>query len=331
MRVVEYDQFGGPEVLTLRDRAEPRPGPGQVLVRVVAAALNPKDILLSRGKFRLLSGARFPRRYGFDWAGEVVEVGPGVRDIAPGARMFGMLDGFQGGACAEYLVSDVSRCALAPESIGLTEAAAVPLAALTALQAYRKVARLEAKQRVLVNGASGGVGTFAVQLARALGAEVDATTSKKNEPLLRELGARDVYDYATLDLRMHPKRYDVVFDVFGNLPFAHVRPALTALGLQITTVPSARHVLTVAKTALSPQRFHLVTVKARQSDLCFVASLIDRGQLRPVIDRVLPLAQIAEAQQHLATKHARGKIVLQVGPEPTRSTASDARAADTQK
>lgn len=312
MRVVEYDRFGGPEELKVRERTQPVPKRGQVLIRVEASALNPKDIMLRSGKFRLLSGARFPRRTGFDWSGEVVELGSEVRDVLVGARMFGMLDGYQGGACAEYLVSDVARCAAAPESIGLLETSGVPLAALTGLQAYRDIAKLEAGQRVLVNGASGGVGTLAVQLARALGAEVDATTSDKNRALVSELGAREVYDYRKLDLRKHDKRYDVVFDVFGNLPFDDVRHALSALGVQITTVPSVRHGLMIAKTLLRPQRMHLVSVKARQSDLCFIASLIDRGQLRPVVDSVFPLDRIGDAYRHLATKHARGKILIQI-------------------
>lgn len=312
MRVVEYDRFGGPEELKVRERTRPVPKRGQVLVRVVASALNPKDIMLRSGKFRLFSGARFPRRTGFDWAGEVVEVGSEVRDVLVGARMFGMFDGFQGGACAEYVVSDVARCAAAPESISLKEASGVPLAALTALQAYRNLAKLEAGQRVLVNGASGGVGTFAVQLARALGAEVDATTSEKNRALVTELGAQDVYDYNKLDLTRHGKRYDVVFDVFGNLPFDVVKQALTTLGVQITTVPSVKHGLVAAKTLLRPQRFQLVSVKARQSDLCFIAGLIDRKQLRPVIDSVYPLERIGDAYRHLATKRARGKILIEI-------------------
>jgi NADPH:quinone reductase-like Zn-dependent oxidoreductase len=313
MRVVEYDRFGGPEELQLRERPRPVPGRGQVLVRVAASALNPKDIMLRSGKFRMLSGARFPRRTGFDWSGEVVEVGSEVRDVLVGARLFGMLDGYQGGACAEYLVSDVARCAAAPERIGLLEASGLPLASLTALQAYRNIAKLEAGQRVLVNGASGGVGTLAVQLGRALGAEVHATTSDKNRDLVSELGAHQVYDYRAIDLRNHDKRYDVVFDVYGNLPFDHVRHALTAVGKQITTVPSLRHGLMIAKTLLRPQRMHLVHVKARQSDLCFIAGLIDRGELRPVVDSVFPLDRIGDAYRQLATKRARGKILIQIG------------------
>jgi len=318
MRVIEYERFGGPEVLTVRERPTPRPKRGQLLVRVVASALNPKEIVLYSGKFRLLSGARFPRRTGFDWAGEVVEVGSAVRDVQPGTRMFGMLDGFRGGAAAEYLVCDVACCARAPESLSLVEASAVPLASLTALQAFRNMAKLEAGQRVLINGASGGVGTFAVQIARALGAEVDATTSPKNRELVRTLGAHDVYDYATLDFAHHEKRYDVVFDAFGNLPFERVRPVLSAVGMQITTVPKLRWGLAIAKTLLSAQRMRLVSVKMRQSDLSFVAGLIDRGQLRPVIDSVLPLDEIVAAHRHLASKHARGKIILQVGVDAQR-------------
>ena len=312
MKAVEYDRYGGPEVLNIRERPMPAPGRGQVLVRVAAAALNPKEILIRAGKFRLITGRRFPRRTGFDWAGEVVELGASVAGVRVGDRLFGMVDGWQGGACAEYLVTDLARCAAAPERLDLIQASAVPLASLTALQTYRDVAQLQPGQRVLVNGASGGVGTFAVQIARALGAEVDATTSERNRALVAELGAREVFDYQTLDYAAQRGRYHVIFDVFGNLPFARVRPALTRDGIQVTTVVKLGIALEIARTLGRRQRKRAVVVRARRKDLEDVAALIDQGALRPIVERVVPLGEIAEAHRHLGTRRARGKIVVRI-------------------
>lgn len=315
MRVVEYDRYGGPEVLRLRTRSIPEPARGQVLVRVAAAALNPKDVLIRAGKFKLLSGFRFPRRIGFDWSGEVVALGPGVETLRVGMRLFGMMNGFEGGTLAEYVVANVRDCAEVPEALGLVEASAVPLASLTSLQAYRDVAHLAPGQRVLVNGGSGGVGTFAIQLARALGATVDATTSERNRELVQSLGAERVYDYRTLDLSALPTRYDVVFDVFGNLPLSRVRPLLTARGIHVTTVIKARTLRDVLVTLPRRQRSRPVAVRASGSDLSQIAALIAQGKVRTVIDRVLPLDQVEAAQRHLETRHARGKIVVRIGEQ----------------
>lgn len=312
MRVVEYDRYGEPEVLTVRERPIPVPGPGQVLVRVAAAALNPKEVLIRGGKFKLLSGRRFPRRTGFDWSGHAVALGRGVRDVHVGMRLFGMIDGWQGGAAAEYLVVNVADCAEVPQSLDLMEASAVPLASLTVLQAYRDLARLAPGQRVLINGASGGVGTFAVQIARALGAEVEATTSGKNAELVRSLGAARVHDYETLDLTPLGPRFDLVFDVFGNLPFARARRALTPRGLQITTVFKAHTARDLLLTLGHAQRLRLVVVRASGDDLREVARLIAEGKVRPVIDRVYPLDEIAGAHRYLSTRRARGKVVVRI-------------------
>ncbi|MDB4972555.1 MAG: zinc-containing alcohol dehydrogenase [Myxococcaceae bacterium] len=313
MRAAQFQKYGGPEVLSVGAAAVPSPGPGQLLIRVGASGLNPKDLMVRAGRFRLLSGLRGPHGVGFDWAGTLVAHGPGGGGWPVGTRLFGMLDGFRGASCAEYLVTDIERCAEAPVELDLVAASALPLASLTALQALRDLANLAPGQTVLINGAAGGVGTVAVQIAKVLGATVHATSSPGNHELLRSLGADEVSDYRDLDQNMQPERYDVAFDVFGKLSFARVRPWLTARGLHITTVPNLLHALDIARTLITKQRVRLVAVRARRADLELIASLVDRGALRPVIDRVLPLESVVDAHRHIATKHTKGKVVVRIG------------------
>ena len=315
MRVVEYDRYGGSDVLVLRPAALPRPGAGQVLVRVRAAALNPKDVIARSGRlliFRVLAGGRFPKRVGFDWSGEALALGPGVTGIREGDALYGMINAWSAGACATHALVSVKELAPRPASLSWEEAAAVPLAAQTALQALRDVARLERGQRVLVNGASGGVGTFAVQIARALGARVTAVTSARNTARMRELGADDVLDYTTTDLRAAAGVHDVFFDVFGNRSLSFARPLLSARGTYVSTLPKGQVFRDVVLTALRGKRARLVSVRSRAADLVLLAEWIDKGAVRPVVDRVFPLEEIAAAEDYLGTRRARGKVVLRV-------------------
>jgi NADPH:quinone reductase-like Zn-dependent oxidoreductase len=312
MKAVEYDRYGPPGVLAIRDVPRPRPRPGELLVRVRAAALNPKDVLVRAGKYRLLSGRRFPKRVGFDWAGEVAEVGPGVTGVAPGAAYWGMLDGYQGGACAEVLAVPAAWGAPKPTSLDFERAAAVPLAASTALQALRDVAGVEAGMRVLVNGASGGVGVFAVQIARLLGARVTTTSSAANLELCRSLGAEAALDYRAEDPLVAGARFDVVFDVFGNRRFADARRALTPRGTYVTTVPKPHLFLAAARTLFTRPRARLVVVRPRAADLGLLARHVDEGRIVPVVEHVFPLERIAEAEEQVASKHTRGKVVVSI-------------------
>lgn len=310
MRVAEYDRYGGPEVLEVRERPVPVAGPGQVLVRVHAAALNPKDVLVRAGKFRWLTGRRFPRRTGYDWAGVVAALGPGVGDLAIGAPVLGMIQDNGGGACGEYVAArrdELSRC---PAELGWPEAAALPLAGLTALQALRDRAGLQPGQRLLVNGAAGGVGTLAVQLGKAMGAHVTATCRPDNAARLRALGADDVLDHTAVDLAAPAAPYHVIFDVFGNRSLGALAPALTGRGVYVTTVPSPAAVAAHLVTRWGGKRSRLVVVRSRTSDLDALCAYHARGALTPVVDRTYPLAELAEAHRYLATRRARGKVVI---------------------
>lgn len=318
MRAVEYDRYGGVEVLELREVAAPRPARGQALVEVMAAALNPKDVIIRRGKFALLTGWRFPRRVGYDWSGRVLEVGADVGDLRAGDEVFGMIDAWGAGAVAERLCAEGSELARKPASWTWEEAASVPLAALTALQALRDVAGARAGQRVLVHGASGGVGVYAVQVARALGAHVITTSSAKNLPLCRELLAHEALDYADAAAVGAARDLDCWFDVFGNRSFPAVRAQLKPRGVFVSTVPKPHVFAWAARTALSAQRCRLVAVRSRADDLAFLASLAAEGRLRPVIDSAWPMARVREAAARVETRRARGKVVILVGADPAR-------------
>jgi NADPH:quinone reductase-like Zn-dependent oxidoreductase len=281
-------------------------------VRVRAAGLNPKDVLVRKGKYRLFTGGRFPRGVGYDWAGEVAEVGGSVSGIAAGDRLFGMLNGWDGATCAEYVAVRPAECAPMPAGLSFEEAAAIPLSAQTALQALRDLGAARAGQRVLAHGASGGVGVFALQIAKALGMHVTSTSSARNRELCRSLGADETLDYASDDPFAPGRAYDLVFDVFGNRRFALARPALAPGGRYVTTVPSRRIVLESLATLLSSRRARLVNVRSRSEDLRLLAGWVEQGRLRPVVERVYGLGEVAAAHAALETKRTRGKLVVRI-------------------
>jgi len=311
MRAVLIDRYGGPEVLRLATVPRPVPTRGQVLVRTRFIGVNPKDVIVRKGKFQIATGKKFPLIVGHDIAGEVVEVGLGA-DLAKGDLVYGMINDFAGRAYAEYAAVDCQQLAKAPTSIELAVAAAVPLAAQTALQALRDDARLKAGQTVLINGASGGVGVFAVQIAKILGAQVTAVCSHRNVDLVTELGADRVIDYTQTELVDLDERFDVIFDVFGNYRFEQLKKLLSARGTYVNTIPSARIFKDVARSFVRRKRAKLVIVKSKREQLDWLRQQIDAGRLRVVVDRSFPLTDVADAHRYMETKRARGKVVLSV-------------------
>ncbi len=313
MLAVQFNTYGPPQVLVVDDVPEPSPGPGEVRVGIRAAGVNPKDCLVRKGKFRWFTGRRFPMGVGHDFAGVVLEVGPGVSDLNPGDPVFGMTNGWRGGTYAEQIA--VARDALErmPPGVGALEAAAIPLAAQTALQALRDIAGVASGRRVCINGASGGVGTFAVQVAKAFGAEVTAVCSFRNSAMVAGLGADRVVDYTREALRATAPGFDVYFDVFGNRSFPAVAGLLAPGGVYVTTVPNGCNLLWQALTPWRRgRRSRLVVVRSRSADLRAIARLMARGALTPVVDRVYPLAEAARAHAYVETRRAQGKVVLQV-------------------
>ncbi len=316
MKAALFDRFGGSDVLRITDVPLPRVRPGEALVRVRAAALNPKDVLIRMGKLPFFAaGLGFPKRVGFDWAGEVALLGGTDARARVGDALYGMIQSSRAGACADFAAVRLSECAPKPPGLSFEEAAAIPLAAQTALQALRDLGRVTPGDRVLVNGASGGVGTFAVQLAREMGAHVTTTSSAGNLALCRDLGADVALDYAEVDaLQAGP--YAAIFDVFGNRSFAAARRALGPRGVYVSTVLRGHVLAATLRTLASAQRARLVVVRSRRRDLDHLAGLVLRGRLRPVVDRVFPLRELAAAEDRVGTKHARGKVVVTLAPAP---------------
>lgn len=315
MKKAIYDRFGTTEVLHIADVPEPRLRPNEVLVAVRAAALNPKDVLTRKGKYRWLSGSRFPRGTGLDWAGIVLAIGPEVVEQQIGDAVYGMANGWEGGTVAERFVARADECAPLPGGLSFEEAASLPLAGQTALQALRDLGRLRPGGRVLCLGASGGVGVHAVQIARALGGIVSASSSAANLPLLADLGATQLIDYHAED-PLDGGPYDVVFDIFGNRDYLEATPALRERGTFVSTVPSARIIWERLRTFASAQRARLVVVRSRRDDLIALGRMVEVGVLRPVLDSVYPMRAIAAAHARIETRRARGKVVIQIADSP---------------
>lgn len=314
MKAVQFHHFGAPSVLSIDRIKRPEPKADEVLVKVHAAALNPKDCMVRKGKFRLFTGAKFPQQVGYDFAGEVAEQDKKVEGLTKGQAVYGMLNRWSGGACAEYVTAPADELAPMPDSLDFEQVAAVPLAAQTALQALRDLGRIREDAKVLINGASGGVGTFAVQIAKVYGAEVTAVCSHRNARLVERLGADRIIDYSKQDIRKLRERFEIFFDVFGNQNFFRALPLLKPRGVYISTVPRldtiAAHLLT---QPFLLRKSRLVLVKSKRDDLDVLARMIDDGRIEPVVDRIYPLEEAATAQAYIETKRASGKVVLKIG------------------
>jgi len=311
MRAVVVRRYGGPEVLEhVEAQPVPVPAPGEVLVRVRATGMNPADVNVRSGQLWMITGRQGPKRpvLGYDIAGEVARTGEGWEE---GTRVFAMLDLGQAGGAAQYVTVPARLLARIPPGLSFEEAAAVPLAALTAHQALVDVARLRSGQRVLVRGASGGVGGYAVQLASALGAHVTAVASAHNAEWLRGLGAHAVVDYANTPLSALAGPFDMFFDVRGGTPHRAVRPLLTPRGIHVTVMPSFGGFLLAPLLGMLPgPRFAQHLAKPNGAQLAELAAKLESGALRSTLTRTLPFTDIAEAHRALATGHTRGKLVL---------------------
>ncbi|MBW2456558.1 MAG: NAD(P)-dependent alcohol dehydrogenase [Deltaproteobacteria bacterium] len=310
MKAVQLHRYGAPEELRYESVALPTIAANEVLVQVAATSVNPKDCLIRKGKFRFLTGRRFPIRLGNDLAGTVVDRGRDVNTLDLDQPVFGMTQGMVGRAYAEYVAVRTDQVAPAPAAIPLTEAGALPLVSQTALQALRDLGRIVPGHQVCINGASGGVGTVAIQIAKAYGAHVTAVCSSRNGSLCRDLGADQIAAYDAEDLLASTARFDIFFDVFGNHSFGATRHLLRPTGQYISAVPSPATGWAALRTRWSGQRAHVVVVRSRRRDLLTIAELVQTGQLRPVIDRSLPLSEAGQAHAHVQTKRARGKVLL---------------------
>ncbi|MFL6193080.1 MAG: NAD(P)-dependent alcohol dehydrogenase [Thermoanaerobaculia bacterium] len=320
MRAAVIDGYGGSDRLDLREMPDPGPpAPGQVLLRVHAAGVNPIDWKRRRGELRLVMPAKFPLILGYDVAGEVEAVGPEVTRFQPGDPVFGAVDPGQGGSYAERAVARESALAPLPGRLSWEEAASLPVAGLTALQALRDHGELVAGERVLINGASGGVGHFAVQIAFAMGAAVTGVASHGNLDFLRGLGAQEAIDYEEEDFAGRDDAWDVIFDAAGNRSYRDCEPALARQGgIYVTTNVGPRPFIDSALTSLGglfgqTKRARFLIAKYRAEDLAVLARFVDQGRLQPVIQEVFPLEQIRRAHDLAESGRVRGKIVVRVG------------------
>jgi len=323
MKAVVQDRFGPPDVLRLTDTDTPEVGASDVLIRVHAAALNPADWHILRGDplvARLMGvGLTRPkaRVAGIDAAGVVAAVGANVRGLRAGDAVLG----FCRGAFAEYACASADVVVPKPASLTFEQAAAVPVAATTALRGIRDVGEVQAGERVLVNGAGGGVGTFAVQIAAALGAEITGVCSTRNVELVRSIGAAHVIDYTTEDFADGRTRYDVILDNVSSLPLTRLRGALTPKGTLVLNGggspghvfgPVAGMLRAMAANAFVSQRLRPLPSRQDRDELLAVTGLIEDGKLMPVVDRTYPLADTVEGLRYLEQGHARGKVVVTV-------------------
>jgi NADPH:quinone reductase-like Zn-dependent oxidoreductase len=325
MQAIVYSEFGPPDVLRLAEIEEPTPKEREVLVKVRAASANPLDWHFIRGEPRAmrLMGKPKSRIPGADFAGQIEQVGAKVTQFRAGDEVFG---GGRG-AFAEYACASADNLALKPKALTYEQAAAIPVAACTALLAVRDYGRLRPGQSVLVNGAAGGVGTFALQIAKALGANVTGVCSTGNVDLVRSIGADHVIDYTAEDFAGNGRQYDLVIHVAGNRSLADHRHALTPDGTLVlvgggtgrdwgdsaTRDMLGTLALVLARgvfTRFLRQHIRMFVAKIRPSDLTFLAELCEARKLTPVIDRSYPLADAAEAIRYLEAGHARGKVIV---------------------
>jgi NADPH:quinone reductase-like Zn-dependent oxidoreductase len=322
MRAAVQHRYGPPSVLESSEVAIPVPGRGDVLVQVRAASVHPGDYFVMTGKpymVRLVFGLRRPRHVipGMDLAGVVAAVGKDVTALRPGDEVFGWSTA---GALAEYACVPADNLVPVPANVSVVDAAAVPTSALAALQALRKIGNVQPGQTVLITGASGGVGSFAVQIAKAFGAEVTGVCSTRNVELVRSLGADHVVDYTRTDFTRAEKRYDVILDNVEAQPLAAVRRALTPTGTLIPNSgrggrwlgPLGRIVKARVLSAFTRQRLKPFTSIGKRQDLLTLADLLATRQVRAVIDRTYALDEAADALRHVAAGHTEGKVVVTV-------------------
>ena len=332
MKAIVYSEYGSPDVLELQEIDKPVVNDDDVLVRVRAASVNPLDWHFMRGEpyfMRAKSGLRRPvnQRLGADYAGEVEAIGKNVTQFHPGDEVFGTQyhpgnELFAPGdrAFAEYLCASEDALVTKPTNLTFEQAAAAPVAALTALQGLCDRGQIQPGQKVLINGASGGVGTFAVQIAKSFGAEVTAVCSTRNVDLVRSIGADRVIDYTQEDFTSGEQRYDLLFDTVGNHSLSECRGLLASGGTYLLVgartgrwlLPLPRILAAAMLSRFVSNKMVLVEVKRNKEDLLILKELLETEKVTPIIDRTYTLSEVPEAIRYLEEGHAQGKVVITV-------------------
>ncbi|MEG4969181.1 NAD(P)-dependent alcohol dehydrogenase [Microcoleus sp. B6-A1] len=311
MKAVAFDRYGSAEELQYRELSKPIAKSNELLVRVRASSVNPVDWKIRQGHLQLLTGFNFPRIVGSDISGVVVEVGREVTKFQPGDEIYTFLNPINGGACAEYAAVPESDAAFKPKNITHAEAAGVPIAGLTALQSLRDLGQIQAGNKVLINGASGGVGTFAVQVAKAMNAELTGVCSAKNIEFVKSLGADFVLDYAEIDFTQQTDKYDIILDAVGTRTFAECEKVLQAEGIYISTLPSFENLAPMLTSwFISGKKAKFILANANPSDLEALRELIESDKVEPIVDRTYSLQEVAAAHAYSETGRAIGKIAI---------------------
>ena len=316
MKAIVYSNYGSPDVLQCKEVEKPTAGDDEVLIRVRAASVNPVDRLFRGTPYlvRLLTGLRKPKdtRLGRDVAGQVEAVGRNVTQFKPDDEVFGACRG----AFAEYACASERALVVKPDNVTFEQAASVPVAALTALQGLRDKGRIQPGQKVLINGAAGGVGTFAVQIAKSFGADVTGVCSTRNVEMVRSIGADRVIDYTQEDFTKGAQRYDLIFDCVSNHSLSACRRVLNPKGIcVIVGGPGVWMILTRALKALVlsrfvSQNFRMFIARLTKEDLTVMRELMEAGKVTPVIDKRYKLSEVPKAIRYLEEGHARGKLVI---------------------
>jgi NADPH:quinone reductase-like Zn-dependent oxidoreductase len=322
MKAIIYTRYGSPDVLGLREVAKPTPKDDEVLIKVRAASVNSADLHLLRADpflTRLYSGPLKPKFniLGADVAGKVETVGKSVKQFKPGDDVFGDISGCTWGGFAEYVCAREKALVMKPANISFEQAAAAPMAAVTALQGLRDKGRIQPGQKVLINGASGGVGTFAVQIAKHFGAEVTAVCSTENLEKARSIGADHVIDYTREDFTRNGQSYELIFAANGNRSISDYRRALSPNGIYVMSGGSMAQLSDAMLqgpwiSMTGNKKMGNSLAKPNQADLAFVKGLLESGKIVPVIDRTYALGDVPEALHYLEAGHARGKVVITV-------------------
>ena len=321
MKAIICPRYGSPDVLQLREVAKPVPQGDEVLIHIHAASLNSRDLRMLRANpffIRLRGGFLRPKNkiLGGDFAGQVEAVGSHVTQFKPDDEVFGYLPSATGrGTLAEYVCAREKYISLKPANLTFEQAAAVPLAAMTALQGLREKGNIQPMQKVLINGASGGVGTFAVQVARAFGAEVTGVCSTRNLEIVRSLGADHVIDYTKEDFTKNGLKYDLILAVNGYHPISDYLRALKPEGTFVVAGGSMLQLIQAASnnkrsTKLSNQKTYTLTLEHKEKDLVFITDLLESGKIKPVIDACYPLYKTVDAFWYFEKTHPSGKVVI---------------------
>lgn len=323
MKAIVYTEYGPPDVLQLKEVEKPTPKDNEVLIKVHAASANAADWHIMRGEpflVRLMVGGLLKPKIkilGADIAGQVEAVGRNVKQFQPGDEVFGDISDCGWGGFAEYVCVSEDALVLKPASTTFEEAAAVPLAAVTALQGLRDKGQIQPGQKVLINGASGGVGTFAVQIAKSFGAEVTGVCSTRKLDMVRSIGADQVIDYTQEDFTKSGQRYDLILAANGYHPILDYKRALSPEGIYVCTGGSMAQIfqsmlLGPWMSMIGSKKMGNLAAKSNKKDLAFMKELLEAGKVVPVIDRRYPLSEVAEALRYLEEGHAQGKVVITV-------------------